>query len=233
MNSPAERPPTRISSRVALVDLDEASASIMSDCFRQFRIQAVPLKDDAENRLSTEKFEGCVVRLNTPHAEGLIKAARTSRSSRGMVLYGIADHKTAMQYSKYGINAVLGEPLERSAALKAVRGTYLLAVHEFRRYVRVPVAIKVEIDAEGRGFSTLSQEVSSGGMSLEVPAMMGEVKNVNAVFTLPGAKTVSMKCTVCWRRDGAKIFGIRFDPQDPARPVVREWIEKFLDSQPG
>jgi hypothetical protein len=231
MSTPAESPIPRIASRIALVDLDENSTNILADCFRQFKIQTVSLGDDAEARLQNEKFEGCVVRLTTPRAERLVKAARSSPSSRAMVLYGIADHKTAMQYSKYGINAVLGEPVDRSSALKAVRGTYLLAVHEFRRYVRLPVAVQVEIESDGRRFSTLSQEVSSGGMSLEVPDLMADTRAVNAVFTLPGARTVSIRSTICWRRESSRMFGIRFDPQDANRQVVREWIERFLDSQ--
>jgi Ni,Fe-hydrogenase III component G len=113
-----------------------------------------------------------------------------------------------------------------------VRGTYLLAVHEFRRYVRVPVAVEVEIDADGRRLSSLSQEVSSGGMSLEVQDRIPEARNVNAVFTLPGTRTITIRSAICWRRENAKMFGIRFDPQDANRRVVREWIEKFLDSQP-
>jgi hypothetical protein len=221
----------RITSRIAIVDLDDTSTSIIAECFRQFKIQTVSLADDAETRLANDKFEGCVVRLSSPRAEDLVKAARNSRSSRAMVLYGIADHKTAMQYSKYGINAVLGEPVERAAALKAVRGTYLLAIHEFRRYVRVPVAVEVEIDVDGRRISTLSNEISTGGMSLEMPDLMPDKKTVSANFTLPGAKTVSVRSVVCWRREASNMIGIRFESTDPSRQVVRQWLEKFLDAQ--
>ena len=73
-----------------------------------------------------------------------------------------------MRYSKYGINAMFQEPVERSAALKLVRATNMLVLHEFRRYVRIPVMTEVAIQvSEGRKFTATSIEVSSGGMSIK------------------------------------------------------------------
>ena len=55
-----------------------------------------------------------------------------------------------MRYSKYGINAMFNEPLERPAALKLIRATRMLVLHEFRRYVRIPVMTEVCIVGDGR-----------------------------------------------------------------------------------
>jgi len=44
-----------------------------------------------------------------------------------------------------GINAIFNEPLERPAALKLVRATRMLVLHEFRRYVRIPVMTEVSV----------------------------------------------------------------------------------------
>jgi hypothetical protein len=221
----------RTTSRVALIGLDAGTATVLTECFRQFKISTVVLSPAEHSRLKQEKFEGCALRLADPNAEAILQVARNSASNRAMVVYGISDHQTARQFSKYGINAVLADPIERAPALKAVRSTYLLAVHEFRRYVRVPVAIAVDIDADGRRLSALSQEVSSGGMSLEVPDLLADTKAVSATFTLPGMKTISIRGNICWRREKPKMFGVRFDTNEPTRQTVREWIDKFLDSQ--
>ena len=221
----------RTTSRIALIGLDAASVNVLNECFRQFKISTVVLAGGEHNRLKQEKFEGCVLRLKDPDSEAILQVARGSASNRAMVVYGISDHQTARQFSKYGINAVLADPVERAPALKAVRSTYLLAVHEFRRYVRVPVAIAVDIDADGRRLSALSQEVSSGGMSLEVPDLLGDSKTVSSTFTLPGMKTISIRGNICWRRENPKMLGVRFDTSEPTRQTVREWIDKFLDSQ--
>jgi hypothetical protein len=173
MSSALETAVPRTTSRIALIGLDATTATVLTECFRQFKISTVVLAPPEHSRLRQEKFEGCALRLADPNAEAILQAARNSASNRAMVLYGISDHQTARQFSKYGINAILSEPIERAPALKAVRSTYLLAVHEFRRYVRIPVAIAVDIDADGRRLSALSQEISSGGMSLEVPDLLG------------------------------------------------------------
>jgi len=218
----------KTTTRIAMLSLSPETQATLTDCFKQFKIATVSLGDDGPQRVLKEKFEGCVVRLDD-NSSDLLKTIRSSPSNRALVLYAIADHRTAMKYSEFGINAVIAEPVDRSLALKMVRGTYLLAVHEFRRYVRVPVAVAVEVDVDGQRISALSQEISSGGMSLQSNTLPGANKMVNATFTLPGAKAATLRAQVCWQRENQKSFGLRFDGTDPNRPVVRGWIESFLD----
>lgn len=216
--------------RIALVGLDGKDADLVGDAFRQFKLNVVPVPfEDAATRLVREKYEGCVVRLGEDGAEHLLKTARSAPSNRHMVLYGISDHKTAMRFSSFGINAILPDPLERSTVLRMVRGTYLLALHEFRRYVRVPVAIEVTIQDNGATFHGLTQEVSSGGMSFNTTSVPGN-NPVKATFTLPGAKTITIMGVICWRREKDQFYGLRFEFADPNRQVVRKWIEDFLDA---
>jgi len=69
-----------------------------------------------------------------------------------------------MRYSKFCLNAVFQRPLERSAAMKLVRSTRSLVLHEFRRYVRVPVMTEVGIVMnDGGRLTATSQEISTGG----------------------------------------------------------------------
>jgi hypothetical protein len=216
--------------RIALVGITGKDADLLNEIFRQFKLQTVSMPlDDAKQKLVREKYEGCVVRLTDDGAHELLKTARSAPSNRHMVLYGISDHKVAMQFSAYGINAILPDPLDKSAVLKMVRGTYLLALHEFRRYVRVPVAIEVTINDEGRVLHGLTQEVSSGGMSFTCASIPG-IKPVSSTFTLPGALTVTVKGSICWRREKDQFYGLRFEFADRNRQTVREWIESFLDA---
>ena len=222
---------TKPSSRIALVRLSDEDAELLADCFKPFQIQTRRVNDDPATTLLREKYEGCVLHLEDADAEAVLKAARESRSNRGMVLYGITSVMlTAMRYSKYGINAVLNEPLERTKVLKAVRATYLLALHEFRRYVRIPVAITVGLRVDGRMVTTMSHEVSGGGMSLETTDLLPGKLQVEASFQLPGTKAITIPAEICWRREPSSTLGIRFDPLDPSRQVVRDWIETYMES---
>ena len=216
--------------RIALVGLNAKDADMVGEAFRQFKLNVIhiPLAE-AATRLVREKYDGCVVRLTEDGAEQLLKTARSAPSNRHMVLYGISDHKTAMKFSSFGINAILPDPLERQTVLRMVRGTYLLALHEFRRYVRVPVAIEVTIQDNGAIFHGLTQEVSSGGMSFNTSSVPGNAV-IKATFTLPGTITITVNGQICWRREKDQFYGLRFEFADPNRHIVRQWIEDFLDA---
>jgi hypothetical protein len=136
----------------------------------------------------------------------------------------------AMRYSKLCINAIFHEPLERSAAIKLVRSTQNLVLHEFRRYVRIPVMTEVGLVlADGGRFTATSQEISSGGMSLRgnhVPEQGNQVEVSFSLLTLP---RVWVRGTVTWKKPN-KSFGIRFDNTDERRQKVKEWIVANLES---
>src|SRR5258708_6456275 len=125
--------------RVALVDLKESSRYLLTECFRQFGIETVLVSSSAAERLHQEKFEDCAINL-VPGAEKVLEAARTSPSNSRLVIYALGGTvHDSMRYSKYGINAMFQEPLERPAAMKLVRATHMLVLHEFRRYARIPI----------------------------------------------------------------------------------------------
>lgn len=147
-----------------------------------------------------------------------------------MMIYGVAaDPNVAMRYSDFGINVMFKLPLERPAALKVVRATYLLALHEYRRYVRVPVATEVMVEVDGEKITTLSEEISNGGMSLCSPTMLPGKSAVRVSFSLPEKGKISIMATICWRRASEQSFGVQFYADDPNRPLVREWIDGFLE----
>jgi c-di-GMP-binding flagellar brake protein YcgR len=134
-----------------------------------------------------------------------------------------------MRYSKYGINAMFQEPLERPAALKLVRATHMLVLHEFRRYARIPIMTEVTVaTSDGRRISASSLDVSSGGMSLKSSEDVPAGANVEISFSLLTLPRVTIRAVVTWRK--SKSFGLRFDPADDRRQKVKEWIDGYLES---
>ena len=215
--------------RAALVNLEEPAKTILVDCFRQFGIETVLMAGEAAERLHREKFEACVLKLG-PGAEAVMESSRTSPSNSRMVIYGLGGSaQEAMRYSKYGINAVFHEPLERSAALKLVRATQMLVLHEFRRYVRVPLMTEVSVvSADKRRFNTTSLEMSSGGMSLKSAEDITSGTNVEVSFSLLTLPRVWVRGVITWQKP--KSFGVRFDATDDRRQRVKEWIDSYLES---
>ena len=219
----------KAAARVALVDLKESSRFLLTECFRQFGIETVLVSSSAADRLRQEKFEACAINLG-PGAEKVMEAARTSPSNSRLVLYGLGGSaQEAMRYSKYGINAMFQEPLERPAAMKLVRATHMLVLHEFRRYARIPIMTEVTVVSnDGHRLSASSIDLSSGGMSLKSAEDMPSGTTVEISFSLLTLPRVSVRGVVTWRK--TKSFGVRFDATDERRMKVKKWIDSYLES---
>ena len=222
-------PPTRkAAARTALVGLNEPTRALMAECFRQFNIETVPVTSNAVERLSKEKFEACVLGL-ADGADLVMEAARSSPSNSRCIIYGVGGNaQEAMRYSKYGINAIFQEPLERPAALKLVRATRMLVLHEFRRYVRIPVMTEVSIVGDGRRISASSIEMSSGGMSIKSAEDFSIGSNIEVSFALMTLSRVNVRGVVSWCKP--KAIGVRFDPADERRLRVKTWIDSYLEN---
>jgi len=222
----------KAAARAALVDMKDSARVILADCFRQFGIECIPVNGSAAQRLKKEKYEACVVKLG-PEAEAVMEAVRTSPSNSRMVIYGVGGSvQDAMKFSRYGINAVFNEPLERQSALKLVRGTQMLVLHEFRRYVRIPVITEISITmADNRKVIATSQEISSGGMSLRCDdALVAPGQALELSFALLTLPRTWVRGAVSWRNPKSHSFGVRFDLQDERRQKIKQWIEGYLEN---
>src|SRR5215813_1027214 len=217
--------------KLASVNLDETTNTFLQDCFRQFGIQVAPITGCFADDLARRKFEACVLRLYAPDAEEVLNAARNSSSNRRMVIYGLARNaREALRFSSYGINAIFDEPLERQSVLRIVRATHLLAIHELRRYVRIPIVTEAVIDiGRGKPLTVASQEVSGGGMSVLSASPLPSQDTVRITFTLPGGKEIKVRAQLCWSRPKENLYGLRFDSTDDARLAVRKWIDLYLE----
>jgi len=216
--------------RVALFDLPEASHNLLVECFRQFGIETVSLGGENAARLQTEKFEACVLPLGQS-AGNIIETARGSNSNSRIVIYGLGGTaQDALRYSKLCLNAVFHEPLERSAALKLVRSTRTLVLHEFQRYVRIPVMTEVKVAlADGGRLTATSQEISTGGMSLKSTHAPEPGSMVEVSFSLLTLPRVWVRGNVAWRKS-KQSFGIRFDVTDERRQRLKEWLVGYLET---
>jgi PilZ domain len=221
----------KASARAALIDLKDPARAMLAECFRQFGVETVILNGDAAERLRTEKFEACVVKL-APPAQPIMESARTSSSNSRMILYGLGGSvQDAMGFSKYGINAIFREPLERAAAMKLVRATQMLVLHELRRYVRIPVITEVAVTTnDNQKLTATSIELSSGGMSLRSAQDITVGHGVEISLALLTLPRVWVKGTISWRNAPGKSYGVRFDAQDERRLRIKEWIDAYLEN---
>jgi Tfp pilus assembly protein PilZ len=173
-----------------------------------------------------------VLKLSSP-AASIMEAARNSPSNSRVILFGLGGSaQDALRFSKYGINAIFREPLERTSAVKLVRATQILVLHELRRYVRIPVATEADVIVmnENRRFTATSIELSSGGMSMRSNEDLSPGQNVEISFSLLTLPRVWVRGNVSWRSPGSKAFGLRFDADDNRRLRVKEWVDSYLEN---
>jgi hypothetical protein len=215
----------KVAPTVALVQLDPATSEILRKAFEQSKIQTVPAGVDFIQRLSKEQFQGCVLRLDDD-ARVTLEAVRSSRSNRRMIVYGIMPEKVDFKrFSPYGINAVLDSPLDRNAVLIS-RSTAALLLNELRRYIRIPIVIDVDIETKSEKFSGSSREISGGGMSVRVTGPFEFSEKVRLTFRLPEKPLITIEAVAVWQKAG--LFGFQFETSNPAREVVKDWINAFL-----
>jgi hypothetical protein len=212
-----------------MFDLSEASARLMTECFRYFGIETVTVSPGQVGQLQREKFEACVLPLGET-AGNIIEMARGSASNSRIIIFGLGGTaQDSMRYSKLCINAIFQEPLERSAAMKLVRSTQMLVLHEFRRYVRIPVMTEVGVVMnDGGRITATSQEISSGGMSLKGNHVPEQGSLVEVSFSLLTLPRVWVRGQVTWNKNNHS-FGIRFDASDERRQRLKEWIVAYLE----
>lgn len=227
MASAAGTGPTKAAAKIALLGVDTASSAVLIECFRQFGIESESLPPDETNRVAGA-YHACVVPL-AAETEPVLRALR--QGSHRTVVYGTCGSvREALRYSEYGINAIFQTPVNKQDALQVVRATHLLVLKELRRYVRVPLLCSVRLETGTEILDGNSLEVSAGGMSLVVKGHVGVPQAVLAIFALPGQQMSAVKSIVCWTRRDEGTAAIRFDPSDPRRVEVRQWIEQYLDA---
>jgi len=219
---------TKTTATVALIGVDIGTSAVLRDSFKQFGIDTTEMLAEEAGRMRREKFEACAIPLEDS-VEETLKMIRESASNQRIVIYGICEKlHQAMKFSRYGINAIFTVPVERQGALRVVRATHLLVVHELRRYVRVPLVTSLTLETGTEKFTASTVEISAGGMSLHSNRKLTVPQAVQATFDLPRIGRVITRGVVCWVRRDEEMVGLRYDPEDERRLRVREWIDDYL-----
>ncbi len=228
MQTVAGMSPKQASAVAALADLDTISVGVLHDCFRQFGIEtvAIPAQDIA--RLARRHFDACILPLDD-RASQTLATLRQSPDNARTVIYGIsASLQQAIRFAQDGINAVFLRPVDRHSALRVVRTTYLLVLHELRRYVRVPLFVTVVLQTGTATAPASTVEISYGGLALRTTARLAVSQAVQVTVQLPHAEPLSLHAVVCWVRRDEDLAGVRFEPGDPLRLQLRQWIDNYL-----
>lgn len=225
--SASSKPEAQAVATVALIGLSASCCDALRVAFRQFAIDTLELTGDVKHVLENRKFQGCVVRLEETVAP-LVEAVRKSSCNRNIPVLGVCPAGTDMRaFGRFGLNAILKEPVDRQDALKTVRATHLLILNELRRYVRIPMVLEVQFRVNGSSFSGLTHDISYGGISISTQQNVSPDNDIELALTLPNGIPAKVKGSIIWRHHPDKI-GVRFAAADERRAVVRKWIDEYF-----
>jgi len=215
--------------KIGMIGLTWEQQGLFEDCFQQFRIQTLFISGAIGLQLRQEKFDGIVLAVGGNAAE-VLQTARTSSSNRRLLFFAVCkSRKDVLPYTQYGINATLEEPLDRQAVLKLVKATYPLILNEFRKYIRIPIVLEVQVGTEVTTHTGSSCELSAGGMSLAIPSARLQVGNAcSLTFSLPALATVHMNASVCWIRESGHTLGVNFSAGQEGCHQVKKWLDEYL-----
>lgn len=213
---------------VALLGLNPECAEVFRAAFREFSMETRVLQNGDGQALEDYRFEACVVSLAETSAPG-VDAVRSSRCNGAIPILGVCNAGANISsFARLGLNVILKEPVDLPEAVKAIRATHLLILHELRRHVRIPVVLEISMEiTEGGRFNGLTRNLSYGGVLLSTDFNIAPDHTGELNFFLPNGSPVQVTGTIVWRRH-PDLLGIRFDAQDQRRSAVGLWIDEYL-----
>ncbi|MCU1286533.1 MAG: diguanylate cyclase protein [Acidobacteriales bacterium] len=214
---------------VALFDLDDASATILRSCFKQFGILTKVVAHEEVSRLRSESFTAAVVPI---HKDVNIISTLSGGNVRSkLVLYGIYEKPDQIGRFPLMLSGAFSLPVDRPQVIRAIRTTFLLLKKELRRHVRIPIVTRALVEVNGVKGVALTQEVSAGGMSLHFEQPVHSRDEIKIAIVPPGQALVTIQGSISWVRKDNKVFGVCFALGDGGREQLETWIHSYLDGQ--
>jgi hypothetical protein len=182
-------------------------------------IHTVPLQAGQSNQ--NRKINACVLPLNEI-AVGWLKKSSWFLPRRTMI-YGIGGLKELTRFVDLGINVLLetGSYLSIQAAVAA---TQPLLSRGIGTCTRVPIAMPVKIEAEGRVLAGITKNVGSSGMAVRLFRNVAIPQNVALSFVLPGAGLLSLSASPRWY--SGRLVGLRFQPSVHGK-TLSQWVHEY------
>jgi PilZ domain len=140
---------------------------------------------------------------------------------RRTLIYGIGDWSDAAQFNDLGINALLEKPTDLGFRT-AVSTTQSVIGCGISPHARVPIVIRVNINAEGFAMEGITRNVGPGGMAVTLARSVSLPNVVNVSFALPGGPQLCLPASPRWY--SGLLVGLRYHRSSK---VLRKWISRY------
>jgi hypothetical protein len=200
---------------------NEKLLASLSESFRDFNvtIQAAYVRPGESRK--QDHIDACVLRLTDDCVRWL------KRSSwfvpRRTVVYGMGSAKELSRFMNLGVNALL-ETDDHSSVHAAVQSTQMLLSRGVGECARVPLAVPVSIESDGRRVSGITLNIGYGGMALRLARNVSLQPEVKLKFVLPDTGWFSLTASPRWY--SGRVAGLRFHPSKHEK-TLRSWVREY------
>ena len=177
--------------------------------------------------LSKQKTDAFFVDRETDPDLSLLKAMRSSNSSRSAVAFAIVPPQypagTAFQMADF----VMDKPLASSRVDRTLRAAYGIMLKERIRYYRHSFSTHATlVDSSHRTLLVETMNISQTGIALRCPAQLNAMEIVQLQFSLPANQSrISCKAQVIWTAENGKA-GLTFTDMSKADMYeLSRWIQ--------
>jgi two-component system, chemotaxis family, chemotaxis protein CheY len=160
-----------VSQKVLIVDDDASTCEMLQTMLHAADIQALTLTDSgrAVEILRNQKFDAVFVDVNMPAPDGMevtreIRSSRQNQKTPVIMMTGDDDPTVVARGFKAGVNFFVYKPLIKDRILNLARVTQSVNQLERRRFHRVAVKLKVEVQWKDDNLEAETIDMSLNGM---------------------------------------------------------------------
>ncbi|MGC2194973.1 MAG: PilZ domain-containing protein [Terriglobales bacterium] len=170
--------------------------------------------DGAIRKLTRQRFEAVIIDCTDLKTSSLVlKSARSAPCNKRAIAVAIMDGHTGLRSAfDMGAHFVLYKPVLTERAKSTFRAARALMKRERRRNARVTIQVPVTLSNPATGFrqTTVTTDLSEGGMAVQFPKRQKDPGPWDVSFTLPGRKKIiEVTGQAAWQNPGGQV-GIRF-----------------------
>jgi CheY-like chemotaxis protein len=162
-------------SRAFIVDDDPATCELVETVMNAAGVDVLALTASAEApaRLRAEKFSLALfdMRMAAPDGMELARQARASGLNKMTPIILLSDDTSTtavLQGFEAGATFFLYKPIDKSRLQKLIRATQGAVEHERRRFRRVPLQTRVQLNFQNKEYEGLTIDISLNGLLADV-----------------------------------------------------------------
>jgi hypothetical protein len=190
-------------------------------CFSRYEVQIRVAELRAGHPGDDLPVNACALPLN--HSAVLWLRKTSWYFPQRTVIYGMGNTKALIRFSDLAVNALLHTSIGLSV-LHAVEATWPLLTRGVGDCARVPIAVMVRMQAEGKTLLALTTNVGYGGMAVRLLRMCALPETIMVNFTLPGSGSFSIPASPRWY--SGHFVGLQFRCCEEEN-VLKQWVRGY------